>query len=1287
MAVGTAPQSQYDAFIHDKLEQAQSRVRFMEIGTGVLLTLGFVLTYLLILAVIDHWIYPLGTLARVAALLGLICGTAYLAYVRLWPPIANPIDPAFAAGAIERNQPSLKNSLLNYWFLRSDEARVHRAVLQAIEKRAATDLTGVAVDVVVDNKSLIRLATIVGIIFLCVPVYAYFSPKNPFQTMARVALPFAGIDQPTRVNISDVSPKNTNIPFGTSAKISAKVTGLSDDEKPLLVVTRQDGSEYKLAMAPGEGSSVWAVALTDEWLVKNSDTEITAYDPKAIAPNSELGLRKPVTYQIQAGDAATETYNIGLGLSPTVAVLNVRYEYPPYTGLLPTSTKEEMLTAPESTKVKISIEANYPLTSAELELDRSGASADQPAKKIRMSVKDQTAHGEFWLNLAPNRRDPEFTHYRVRVTTTDGFQNKNPVRQRIRVTPDLKPEITRQVPQAEEATVAADGKLKMVFRASDPDYSLTDVRVRVAKNGREILVWQNPVLHKIENGQPLLQPGKTESGQFIGHWQLDPQSLKLQAGDQVLVWATAEDNRQVPAWNAEPNEGRSTNLSVKITAAKKAADDTSSQDQSPRQDNPAKDNQNNQNSNPKDDDNQNSGKQETGNQDNEGDSADDSGQEMSESGSGSDDTGDMSSDEPKEGEGGSRSMGESGSNDGANEESSEGNDTSQDKSDAGGEGAGSAGQSDSGEADSGMEPMELSEGEGNSSGGESGGEASDQTSENSGSDSPTSEGGSGTNPSNGNNSQNGTGNQPGGDPSAGTSQSGNPTENTGSEEPLHDGEIIEKINEYRRRKEMETTSKSPNTGPQESSESGTEETGDEETGDASANDESTGEEGQPGSKDDMDDPSGMGDSNTEGMSGDESGSTGEAGSETGMNNPMGEGSGGSNPRHGEKPVGADNGEPGAGSQNNPQNGSENVAGEKPEEGSGNSGQQPDPMANQPKTDGAKPDGEGSKDSGMGEPTETKENGSNPMEGGMDSGSGMGSSGESGAGNTADNESGSGEAQGKNEDRPKDAQGGEKGEGSDPSSPSNSDKQSDSQGGEGGDRSGGGDQGAGQSSGQEGNDSAGTSSPGDTGSGAAEESGTGETADRPGDKQPGGQEGNDPGPGKGTRPADQAGSEPRGTEAGTSESGSKNSSKQPGGNQQTGGGGIPSSEGRSGNASSGDLPPAEKAKIEYAKEATNLALETLKNEADPELLEELKMTPEELAAWKERIGSWKNDATSDEGARKYEENLRSLGLRPKSGTQGGNVNDDRHKGIRQTGVQSKPPPGYAEGMRSFQKRGK
>jgi hypothetical protein len=145
--------------------------------------------------------------------------------------------------------------------------------------------------------------------------------------------------------------------------------------------------------------------------------------------------------------------------------------------------------------------------------------------------------------------------------------------------------------------------------------------------------------------------------------------------------------------------------------------------------------------------------------------------------------------------------------------------------------------------------------------------------------------------------------------------------------------------------------------------------------------------------------------------------------------------------------------------------------------------------------------------------------------------------------------------------------------------------------------------------------------------------------------------------------------------------------KPGGRVVTGGG-----DGNRPVTEYGDIPeadPADAANLEYARKATDLALQKLKDQEhnpDPDLLDKLGWTKEDLAEFLNRWEKLKQTADkTPDGKRELDEALRSLGLRdPKLRKRTGGATSDNQRDLLDSGSRSSPPAKYRDLFDAYRK---
>lgn len=313
--------------------------------------------------------------------------------------------------------------------------------------------------------------------------------------------------------------------------------------------------------------------------------------------------------------------------------------------------------------------------------------------------------------------------------------------------------------------------------------------------------------------------------------------------------------------------------------------------------------------------------------------------------------------------------------------------------------------------------------------------------------------------------------------------------------------------------------------------------------------------------------------------------------------------------------------------------------------------------------------------------------------------GLGDNGDSGDGRDSQDDQGAVKSQETNRDREKSQSESAPGENKSeekPQSPSISKRQSDSKDGTGGDRSGGGEKGGGQGANQKGNDSAGSNTSADEGAGASQESGDGETADRGGSRQPSDRPTGTPSDeqGDGSRSLPKPSGEPS-AENGQPPSSDAARSAKGGTEGKPGkgiprGGGAPAKDDGSGFEITGEVPPGDKPNLEYARKATDLVLDYLKDQTDNpdrKLLDDLGWTRDDLQKFVQRWETLKQNAAEQgtDANRQLNDSLRSLGLRPKQTTSRAvNARDETRRVLRETGFRSDAPGKYSDLFNAYKK---
>ncbi len=502
---------QYDEYIDTQIRSTRRMVKVVEFSTALVLIATGALAFLLVAAVVEHWLMPGGfSMLERFLLFGVLAGgVGYFSYRRLWPLCVHAINPVYAAQTIEQSSPSLKNSLVNLLLFRQRRADISDAVFETLEEHAAKQLTHVPVDAAVDRTHLIRLGYILVAVAGLAGLYKVFSPKDPLIAAERVLMPWADIVPASRVAITDVTPGAVTIALGEFVDVSAEVRGISESDPVVLRYTTADGQAVNksISMVPTDGGLRFKCRL-----------------PDTISGSTAAGISQNLRYHLEAGDARSHEYAVKVVAAPSILVKRVDYEYPKYTGYENRSIDNlGDLRGIEGTRVTIHAAANGPIEEAYVDFDADGR------RDTKMTVDGNDATVSFTLALREDRQTAEHASYVLRFTNQEGRTNRNPVKYPIEVLLDYEPEVRILTPQEKVLDVRLNGTVAIEIEATDPDFALAEVRLHGEVAGRGVLEKQ--------------MLAKEHKEKFTGRFAFKPSEHGLKAGDVLQYWATAVDNR------------------------------------------------------------------------------------------------------------------------------------------------------------------------------------------------------------------------------------------------------------------------------------------------------------------------------------------------------------------------------------------------------------------------------------------------------------------------------------------------------------------------------------------------------------------------------------------------------------------------------------------------------------------------------------------------------------------------------------------------------------------------
>ncbi|MDA7893559.1 hypothetical protein N9B38_01470, partial [bacterium] len=527
-----------DQLIDQRIEDACRSLWWAElIRAGLKLTIATIAS-LFIWLVIDQWIYSPNIPMRCAVFVGLAGLAIWFVKSRVLPLFGSTVCPEYAARALEKNLPDLRQSLTSYVTLRQQNrtSDLQTRVVRSMGSITAGRLKNYD-EIPEEAVGNFRWWIATALAFAILLGYAVASPKNAWQSVQRLAAPIAGIAPARRVTITEVLPGDVEAVAGRDVEISATITGLRTEES----VTCQ-----------------WDLPSGSQELDLTRDAESNRFVGKLTIPHSASGV---VPYTINAGDAVKGPFRLRVQDLPVVAVESIHYQPPKYTGETPHTSSSGSIAGLVGTQVRILATTNRPVSQGRIEFNlrlRGGRmQATAGAKELVIGENGKTLSFVFTLRAASGRSAAvEQDSYRISVQDSAGQGNSEPIVYPIQVVSDLQPEVSITMPFQSPKEVPIDAQQVIEVHASDPDYGLKDVHLEI-RSGLDLIA--EPVLWSHPTG---------ERGNKVSEYRFRPAEHNLPIGSTVQIVARATDNRESNEnVNLEPNVTHSDPIELKITAA------------------------------------------------------------------------------------------------------------------------------------------------------------------------------------------------------------------------------------------------------------------------------------------------------------------------------------------------------------------------------------------------------------------------------------------------------------------------------------------------------------------------------------------------------------------------------------------------------------------------------------------------------------------------------------------------------------------------------------------------
>ncbi|OQA92217.1 MAG: hypothetical protein BWY26_00403 [Elusimicrobia bacterium ADurb.Bin231] len=262
--------------------------------------------------------------------------------------------------------------------------------------------------------------------------------KLPFNVAPAYLILFAVVSCVFLFTFDYSSVKKYFMPFGAPVKLSVvpgDVSVVIGESVDVIFVSEGINTKPELFFRPDKG----------EW----TGIRMRKLDMGKFTARLEK-ITEDTKYFIRFGDGRTQRYGITVVAPTSVAVAQVKYEYPAYTGLSDKTTSDPDIEAPAGTVVAITGISNRPLKEAYLMTDTN--------ERIGMAVnKDKISCRVALINQ---------TEYRIEAVSIDGYGVADPVKYRIRIIRNEPPEIIIIHPAC-DVVVSEKGRLKIIYSATD----------------------------------------------------------------------------------------------------------------------------------------------------------------------------------------------------------------------------------------------------------------------------------------------------------------------------------------------------------------------------------------------------------------------------------------------------------------------------------------------------------------------------------------------------------------------------------------------------------------------------------------------------------------------------------------------------------------------------------------------------------------------------------------------------------------------------------------------------
>lgn len=473
--------------LHTYLRRVLNRWRLMLIlrGLSVLALSGVILLVVCVSAV---EVFDPGRSVSILLLAVALATLGYLAYRYLVIPLRRTPTDLQVARYIEERHPELNDAFVSA--VEYGDARLRgpqRALLDQLLEHVAAYSEQIDFKRIVDRRRYLRLHAASGVAALLLFVVVFLDPGSFGRSALRlVSWTFTAPEGPGEIT---VEPGDARVGRGESQAVSARLgSGLTPDPS-LYVRFGQDA----------------------DW----SSLELYATDDERTFTGSIPGISEDARYYVAVAETRSREFRITAFDPPYVERIDVRYDFPAYTGLAAKIEEDRGdITAPVATRVTLTVTASKAVESAELRFSNDSS--------VQLQAAGRNLAGSFVVR--------EDLSYAVHLVDSDDAENDDPVEYYVRALPDRAPQVTILEPKRDTRASPVD---EVTIRAEAvDDFGLSTFSLNYAVNGGEERV--------VDLGaQQDASRGTVWEGEHVVYLE----NLSVQPGDFVAYYAAAGDRR------------------------------------------------------------------------------------------------------------------------------------------------------------------------------------------------------------------------------------------------------------------------------------------------------------------------------------------------------------------------------------------------------------------------------------------------------------------------------------------------------------------------------------------------------------------------------------------------------------------------------------------------------------------------------------------------------------------------------------------------------------------------